>query len=307
MYYKLNINRCCMKLLTCTAALLLVLFITGNVYSQDDSTSNSFESGTNSEGDSIEVFIIDSYITPEQPYKFMLSFFTSSRAKSTVVLQNKYTFVISDKFTENHKAEIDLTGLVFDSARVPYVIYVEDSLGNKNRSENSDVAFSSEYKTEIKGGSSSRLLTCCFGGIIFGLPSPTYVNLDNKSYFSLTKEIPFLSLYKGSFKYPVGFFSVEYAFLFHAELKNYFRFGYKHIFEIPYIEYISPGINGVTNFDGYNGISPELTFGILNFYDVFTLFVKYRYTFQPSNRKMNDFHEIGIGLYSNFFTFRLDI
>lgn len=285
-----------MRTLIYLIVIVSFFILTTQIYSQEETGEDT----------SMEIFVIDSYITPEIPHKFVLSFFTSAPAKSKVLLQNKFEFTVSEDFTEDHKTEIDISGIQFDSLRIPFYVLVEDSLGDKYNSERYEVTFPEEFRTEIKTGS-SRLLTCCFGGIIFGLPAPTYVNIDGEDYFSLTKEIPFLSVYKSNFRYPIGFLSFEYAYIFKAPLKNHFRLGYKHIFEVPYIQYISPGINGVTNFDGFNGVSPELTLGLFNFYDIFTIFAKYRYTFQPGQSKLKDFHEIGIGLYSNFFTFRLDL
>jgi len=39
-----------------------------------------------SEADSIEVYLIDAYVQPEPPQKFILSFFTSDIAKSVVLI-----------------------------------------------------------------------------------------------------------------------------------------------------------------------------------------------------------------------------
>ncbi len=251
-----------------------------------------------------QVYLIDSYITQETPHKFILSFFTSERVKAKVVLEKKYEFDVSKRFTEDHKIEIEIDRLEFDSLRIPFVIHVEDSLGKKSRSDRYDVEFPFEHR--IKSGSTTnRLLTCCFGGVIFGLPSPTYVRMNDKNYFSLTKEVPIVSFYNESFGLPFGYFAAEYSYIFEAERKNYFRIGYKQIFETSKIRFISLGLNGITDFSGYNGISPEVSLGLFKFYEVFTVVSKYRYNFVPGKAN-SDFHEISIGLYSNFFTFRID-
>lgn len=55
----------------------------------------------------VDVFVIDSYITIEEPYIFILSFFTTDSVTSTVTIEDKYSFTVSDTLTENHKIEID--------------------------------------------------------------------------------------------------------------------------------------------------------------------------------------------------------
>ena len=270
--------------------------------------SSSWAQDEPAPGDSIEVFLIDSYITPEVPHKFRLTFYTSDSCKSRVVMDGKYEFIISPDYTEEHKADIDLTNLKFDSTDVPFVIYVEGKNGKTNVSDDFEVAFPVESQAETKGGSSSLVVMCCFGGVIFGLPAPGYVYWGGKSYFSLAKEIPIISLQTSSYKYPIGYFSVEYSYIFQLEQedRNFLRFGYKHIFQVPYLEYVSPGLNAFTNLGGFNGISPEVSVGLFKLYDIFTFYTKYRYNFKPG-QSGSDFHEIMFGLYSGFFTFHLNL
>ncbi|MCX6149467.1 MAG: hypothetical protein NTX22_02965 [Ignavibacteriales bacterium] len=257
-----------------------------------------------SNSDSLEIFLIDSYVTPETPNRFILSFITSRRCQSKVMLQNKYEFKISENFSEDHKTSIDISALKFDSSFIPFVIIVKDSLGNEIQSEKYDVSLGNEQKQEVVE-KSNYLFMCCLGGVIFGFPSPTLVVQKDKQYFSLTKEIPIFSIRAFNSRYPIGYFAVEYSYIFNAETRNYFRAGYKHVFEIPYLEYISPGINWFTNFKGFNGISPEISIGLVKFYDVFTVYTKYRYNLKP-NDKSRDFHEITVGLYSSFFSLNLN-
>lgn len=278
------------------AVILLMFFISFcSVNAQEESVGS----------DSIEVFLIDSYITPETPHKFVLTFFTSARCKSRLILDKIHEYTVSDNFTEDHKAEIDVSSLQFDSTRAPFFIVVEDSLGNSYQSERYDVALPGEYSPNVSQAP-NLLLMCCLGGIIFGLPSPTYVIAQDKNYFSLTKEIPILSFYKTSYKYPISYISVEFAHIFDAPRKNFFRAGYKHIFELPYIRYVSVGANWFTDLRGFNGVSPEVSLGLFSLYDVFTVYSKYRYNYEP-NQTGADFHEISLGLYSGFFTFTINL
>ncbi|HEX2868858.1 MAG TPA: hypothetical protein VHO03_17595 [Ignavibacteriales bacterium] len=271
--------------------------------------SSSLAQDEETPGDSIEVFLVDSYITPEVPHKFRLTFYTSDSCKSRLVMAGKYEFVISNEFKEEHKAEIDLTNLKFDSTDIPYVVYVKDKNGKTSTSETFEVSFPVNNQTaEVSQGGSSLFLMCCFGGVIFGLPAPGYVSWGGKSYFSLTKEIPIVSLVTNNYKYPVGYFSVEYSYIFQLEQqsRNFIRAGYKHIFPVPYLEYVSPGLNAFSNLGGFNGISPEVSVGFFKLYDIFTFYAKYRYNFKPG-QSGSDFHEIMLGLYSGFFTFHLNI
>jgi hypothetical protein len=72
--------------------------------------------------DSIEVYLIDGYVKPEPPLKFVLSFFTSDIAKSVVVIDGRYSSPVSDDFADMHKAEIDLTEMNLYEKMVPFVI-----------------------------------------------------------------------------------------------------------------------------------------------------------------------------------------
>jgi hypothetical protein len=247
--------------------------------------------------DSIEVFLIDSYVTPELPHRFILSFFTSEGARSKVMIDDNYEFTVSDTLTDNHKTEIDVTDLDFMTATVPYFIIVENADGKKYYSEKYE--FELPYETKVKGGS-GMFTMCLFGSVVFILPSPTYVRMDQANYFSLTKEVPLIFIRSSGLGYPTGYFSAEYSHIFNAPVKNLLRLGYKHLIDIPGIEYISPGLGGFTNFKGFNGISPELSLGLFKLYNVFTVYTRYRYNTKPGSAG-SEFHEISIGLYSGFF------
>lgn len=281
--------------------LLFILFTVLSFFSQI-----TFSQDNTDQGGPIEVFLIDSYITPETPHKFMLTFYTSDSCKSRVILDRKYQYEVSKTFAEEHKIEIDITGLKFDTIDVPFMVYVTDKNGIEDSSEQYEVAMPEAIKQEVESANSNLVLMCCIGGTVFLLPSPTFVAWDESRYFSLTKEIPLLSLQPLNYKYPIGYLAVEYSYIFDAPSKNFLRFGYKHIFEVPYIEYISPGINWFTDLKGFNGVSPEVSLGFFKIYDLFTLYTKYRYNYKPGQLG-GDFHEISIGLYSGFFTFHFTL
>ena len=267
---------------------LLVLLLCMKGFAQDESTDN----------DSIEVYVIDSFVPPDNPNVFNLSFFTSKPAKSKVIFDDMPEMTVSDTLTEEHKLTLDLKKVHFKSKVVSYTIFVEDSAGNMNRSDK----FEFEKQEEVKMESESNfLLLCLFGGTVFLLPNPAMVITKDKNYFSLTKEIALVT-FRGSFRYPAGYISAEYSHIFEAQRQNFLRIGYKHFIEIPGIQYISPGLCGFTDFNGFNGLSPELSIGWFKIFDTFTVYTRYRYNFKPGESDSN-FHEVSLGLYSSFFSF----
>ncbi len=268
----------------------IILFFAFPVYAQVDSLASG----------NIEIYLIDSYITPETPHKLVVSFFTSDICTSIIKIMDHSEFQVEKEFTDNHKIEIDVNSFADKSKAIRYKIYVYDSNNGESQSQLYEVEIPQNLIIE-SDRDLGMLQVCCFGGIIFGLPSPTVVYMNGNNYFSLTKEIPLFSFYSSGYNYPWGYFGVEYAHIFNADKKNFIRTGYKHIIQTGLIEYISPGINFFSDFKGYNGISMELTFGLFKVQNAFTFFARYRNNFQPKSRRF-DFDEISIGLYSNFFS-----
>jgi hypothetical protein len=254
-----------------------------------------------SEADSIEVYLIDGYVKPEPPLKFVLSFFTSDIAKSVVVIDGRYSSPVSDEFTDMHKLEINLEEMKFYEKIVPFVIITENESGKTFTSETFD--FDLPFEPEIKGGSDFIQL-CLLGAAIFLLPYPNYAIHNGQGSFSLTKEIPLISFRSSNLNYPAGFLSFEYSYIFDAEAKNYLRAGYKKIYELPHLKYLSPGISLYTNFLGNNGVGLELSAGLFTIEDTFTFYARYRYNIKPGDSSDN-FHEMSLGLYSGFFSFYL--
>ena len=265
-----------------------------------------------SPSDSIEVYLIDAYCTREMPYTFKLSFYTSEECKSKVILyaggvsasggDDEYEFDIATEPTDFHKKDIDISNLSFSGRIVYFIIETETESGMIYKSEKFD--FDLPFEPKIESGS-NLLTVCLFGSVIFLLPYPNYVFDSNSSYFSLTKEIPFISFRSKKLNYPSGYLSAEYSYIFNSDHPSYLRLGYKKLFEVSHIEYISPGISLYTNFYVNQGISPELSFGLFTIEDSFTFYVRYRYNFALQTNGTN-FQEINIGLYSGFFSLYLD-
>lgn len=254
------------------------------------------------QSDSIEVYLIDAYSTTEIPYTFKLSFYTSEPSLSKVILEDKYEYQVSNELTDLHKKEIDLSTLSFKGKTVNFVIITENEYGDKFTSEvfDFDLPYEPEFKEE-----SNFVYLCLFGGTVFLLPYPNLVLTNGDTYFSLTKDIPLISLRSRSLRYPAGYFSIEYSHIFDVSRGNYFRTGYKQIFEPGVIEYISPGVTLYTNFSGNNGVAPEISFGLFRLLDSFTVYARYRYNIKPGDSSSN-FNEVSLGLYSSFFSFYLN-
>ena len=277
----------------------ILLFILIILFSKPVFTQTDFDTESDSIG--IEVFLIDAYVKQEPPYIFILSFYTSEVCLSNVIIDNKYEYLVSNGLSEAHSAKIDISDLKFLDKNVNFVIETIDSLGNKSISE--EFEFDLPYEPIIKDGSSIWTL-CLFAGSVFLLPMPGYVNADGNNYYSLTKEIPIISFRSKRGNYPSGYTSFEYTYIFDAQNRNFVRLGYKKIFQIDYLEYISPGITAFSNFNGQNGLAPEISVGWFTLFDTFTLYTRYRYNFKPGDSNSN-FHEINLGLYTRFFSLYL--
>ncbi|MCX6171035.1 MAG: hypothetical protein NTX65_17000 [Ignavibacteriales bacterium] len=246
--------------------------------------------------------MIDSYITPETPNKFVLSFFTSDSCTSKLTINHTNTMDVSKTLSENHKIELELGKLKIGSREINYQINVFDRNGKETSSDQLIVRLPEGLV--ITREQNPGLFSICLGGIVFAIPSPTYVNAKDGNYWSLSKEIPLINFYSIGYNYPSGYLSLEYSHLPKAERKNFLRFGYKQIIQIPLIKYVSPGLSAFTDFKGYSGVGAEISFGLFQIQNVFTFYTRYRYNFQLIEGG-RDFHEISAGLYSNFFTLNL--
>ena len=267
----------------------LISIISVSAFAQNESLTDSSD---------MEVFLIDAYVKQEPPYIFILTFYTSSECLSKVVIDGKYEYDVTDTLSDSHSAKIDITDKKFSERNVNFVIETIDSRGNKFVSE--EYEFDLPYEPKIEEGSTLWTL-CLFAGSVFLVPAPGYVNVQGEDYFSLTKEIPIISFRSKNRNYPASYFSLEYTYIFNAVNKSFARLGYKRIFPVDYVEYISPGITAYSNFNGQNGIGPEVSVGWFTLFDTFTFYTRYRYNFRFNNSDSN-FHEINLGFYTRFFS-----
>lgn len=246
-----------------------------------------------------EIFVIDSFITPETPHKLIVSFSTTDSSTSVIVLQNKKTFIVSNTFTDNHKIEIELQGIKSDSTLLKYHLTAKSKNGVEIKSEQYEVELPKEIVlTEINDVKWTQM---CLGGLVYVIPAIEYVGMDGGEYLGLSKEIPLWSFYSGGYNYPKGYFGIEYSHYLSAPRRNFLRLGYKHMFQFDQLKYISPGLSVFGDFKGYNGLSTEISVGLFQIKNVFTLYTRYRYNFQL--KQGSSFYEFAIGLYANFFSF----
>lgn len=141
------------------------------------------------DSDFYEVFLIDSYVTPEIPHTFVLTFFTPDEVTSKISIDDNYEFIISEVATEDHNTKIDISQIHFDSLYVTCKIMMKDADGNDLFSEPFELALPNSYEIAMDDAP-GLLTTCCFGGVVFGLPSPNVILTEEGSFFSLTKRNP---------------------------------------------------------------------------------------------------------------------
>ena len=131
--------------------------------------SKSFAETAAAEADSAEIYLLDSYIAPEKPTIFHLSFITSEPCKSILFLDGNYEFVISDTLTDSHAKDIDLSGHEYSSKSVPFYIIAIDSAGKKSKSDIFDLDFPKKIKMQKE---SNFLLLGVFFAAQLLVPTP---------------------------------------------------------------------------------------------------------------------------------------
>jgi len=248
-----------------------------------------------------EIYVIDSYITPEKPYRLIVTFSTNEECTSVIKIKSGKTFNVSDSLTEDHRVEIDMSDL-YGLNEIKYNLLVKSKQRIETTSDEYEVALPNQFI--LTPTTDNNWYQMCIGGLVYAIPTFEYVAMGGKEYFGLSKEIPLISFYGNGYNYPNGYFGIEYSHYLKAPSQNFFRIGYKHMFQFREIRYISPGISLFGDFKGHNGLSTEISLGLFQIKNVFTLFTKYRYNFQLKSGG-KDFYEFSIGLYSNIFSFNL--
>ena len=163
-----------------------------------------------SQEDLLEVFLIDAYVTPERPYTFNLSYYTSENVKSKVLIDSKYEELVSTEFTTDHNAEIDFSDYKFSNKYIPFVILSELENGDEKQSETFEIVLPYEEFIETKEGE-NPISSILMGIFLYILPSPNLLITDDDNYFSLTKEFPIITFYSSGYTNPSGNISIEYT------------------------------------------------------------------------------------------------
>lgn len=247
-----------------------------------------------------DIYLIDSYVTPEIPNKVVISFITGDSTTSKIKFKNSREFVVSDIFTETHKFEIEFEKLGIPGPQIFYDIIAENNAGIISTLENNLIEISEGLKISDENDS-GLFQTCCIGSVIFFFPSASLSISENTTYFGISKELPLFSFYSKGYNYPFGYIGAEYSYFFNAEQKHRLNIGYKHIFELSFIKFISVGANYSTLFEGRHYFSSEITAGLFQIENVFTIYLRYRYL-QPFSNNHSKVQFLSIGLYSHFFS-----
>ncbi len=268
----------------------------GEVYEIEDDTTSWYGD------DSTSVFVIESYVKQEEKTEIVVYFFATEPVKARIVLDGTQQFTVSDTLGESFRFITDISSVKATSNILRAVIFVENGAGEMSSSEEFEIKL--PFEPEIEGTALGYLADCTLGGISFLVPSPGFTLFKDQSRFSFFKELPLVVFQSEISTYPWMAFSVEYAHTPDIEFKNRFFAGLKFPIEVPVINYIAPGLSYSTNFLGVNGISPEISFGLLDVFRVINLNIKARYNWYPQSGTRDNF-DINIGLTSYFLTLAL--
>lgn len=248
--------------------------------------------------DSIEVYIIDSFVPPEETSTLILTFYTSDLCTSELIIENSSHIIFSDTLTDFHKKTVKLPFEIQDKDKFSFIIRTTNEFGDSFNSEKFEVKIPKEIKVTASG---DNFFGCLIGGVVFLIPSASTAYIDGKYKFELSKELPIVSFFSKGFNYPKTYLFIEYNHFLKNVPNNFGRLGAKYIFEIPVFEFVAPGVSAFTNFKGISGVSPSLSVGLFKIYNVFTLYSSYRYNIETT-KKFQNYHDFTIGLFSSFFT-----
>lgn len=276
-------------------AIFIALGVSGfTAFFAQDSTGTTTESTT-------EIYLIESFVPVEAKTEFHLGFYTSEACKSKIIVAGKYEFPVSDILTENHKSKINISSIPTDTLFLPFVIVVENESGIISSSEQYELQIPAKNEVPLAESSGGEFAGCLFGAAMYAIPTIDYNFYKGKSTWGLSKELPIVSFYNRGYNFPTHYIAVEYSYVNDVMNRNLGRLGWKYIYDLSVGEFLILGINGVTDFKGYNGISPDISWGLYSFNDVYTLYARYRYSTNFS-ATARDCHTISLGLCTWFFS-----
>ena len=249
----------------------------------------------------VEFYIIDSYVTPETPHIFKLTFFTSDSCTTKILFNNNKTYAISKRLNTDHKFTLNLTGFVFDSAFVPFYLIAKNKAGKEFKSEKFEVELPDD-KELLQSESGGSIFNICLGGVSILIPSAgVYKPQGGEFKFSLSKQLPFITFGNIGGKYPAGYLALNYTYVFNNEFSNFLGITYKGIWQPGLIEYLALGGGVYSNLKGGYGFSPELEIGLVRIFNGYTLFVKEKFNWNVFLTGENA-NQIFVGIYAPFFS-----
>ncbi len=252
--------------------------------------------------DSVEVILIEAFISPEKPSQMVISFFTSEPVRSKLVFDSGEIFVVTDSLLDNHKASFDISSLRPDTTFLKFTVLVEKEDGISNHSEVFEVELPRKELTEL-ARDNTALTGCLIGGAVYLVPGFVHHYESGKSYAGFNKEFPVISFFRGGYNYPIAYLAAEYSHIPKMARKNFYSVNANLILETKYIEYISAGAGYLTDFGNIRSVNLDVSVGLFKLFNVFTVYAKTRLGFPTGSG--NSFSQQSIGLFSSFFSIQI--
>ncbi|NUN07632.1 MAG: hypothetical protein HUU54_00475 [Ignavibacteriaceae bacterium] len=252
--------------------------------------------------DSVEVILIEAYVTQDDPDHLILSFFTSEPVKSRLLFGKGEEMTVNGSFVDNHKVKLNISGVKSDTTFLEFVVLVEREDGTGNSSEVFEVELPRREIVQL-AQESGALTGCLIGGMVYMIPGVVHYYEAGESYFGIDKELPVISYFRGGYNYPVGYLALEYIHLPKAVTKNFVSITANGILEFKPVEYLSAGIGYTTDFRKSNSLTLDVSVGLFRVLNVFTFYVENRFGYYPSAK--SGYSQQSIGLFSSFFSIQL--
>jgi len=254
----------------------------------------------NSAQSTFEFYLLNSFITEENPPQLSVSFLTTQKSKSSIIIIGTGKFPVSQKLSTRHNFKISLNKINVKKN----IVYFLEGVNAQGKTFRSDTFYVDLPEAQFKNiPQEKNILPIVYLGVLtFFTPMPGILNGNGiNKIVTLNKELPIIAFGGSEGKYPFLFLSFEYSYLLNKNLKNLGSIGLNYLIPIKYLEYISTGIALTTDFNNNLGISPDLALGLFNVYNAFTVYVKYKFDYFKA-KSIPYYHEIKLGLYAKFFS-----
>lgn len=286
-------------------ASILFFFALSEIYlAQMDSLKNAEIQSENAYEDEFELVIIESFITPDEPFLLKLKFVSSLPCKTKVRIESTKEYVISDEYSASHQIEIPIKIEDFDKNkdRIEFQII---SITEKNDTIESEMYEAMLPQLLLKKNEASAPIfsACLLGSALYLFPSGGILLDKKNSFYYIGKEFPLLAFYRKKAIKPNGLIFIEYNYVFNYTKISIGRIGFKYLFNVnSAIDFISIGSSYDIDFKGNKGFSLETTSTYFKFFRIFSFYAKVRYTRLIDDKK--NIFDAQIGIHSNFFTIR---